>query len=83
MLKRVQHDVTRDYYELRIFNITISNNIKMNKNKILSTVAILLIILGIAMIYIGGFYAPKVMLPPIITGIGFFLIGWALNTLKD
>jgi len=45
------------------------------------TVAILLILLGIAMIYIGGFYAPKVMLPPIITGVGFFLI--ALVFLKD
>ena len=44
-------------------------------------VAILLILLGIAMIYIGGFYAPKVMLPPIITGVGFFLI--SLVFLKD
>ena len=35
-------------------------------------VAVLLVILGIAMIYIGGFYAPKLMVPPIITGIGFF-----------
>jgi hypothetical protein len=33
------------------------------------------------MIYIGGFYAPKIMLPPIITGVGFFLI--ALVFLKD
>ena len=38
------------------------------------TAAILLIVLGIAMLYIGGFYASKVMLPPIITGIGFFII---------
>jgi len=45
------------------------------------TVAIILFLLGMAMIYIGGFYAPKVMLPPIITGIGFFLI--ALVFLKD
>ena len=37
-------------------------------------VAIILIVLGIAMIYIGGFHAPKLMLPPIITGIGFFAI---------
>ncbi|WP_175418924.1 hypothetical protein [Aureibaculum algae] len=55
----------------------------MDKNKVLSTVAIALIILGIVMIYIGGFYAPKVMLPPIITGVGFFLIAWAINALKD
>ncbi|HBK72354.1 MAG TPA: hypothetical protein DDZ39_11990 [Flavobacteriaceae bacterium] len=55
----------------------------MNKNKVLSIALILLIILGIAMIYIGGFYAPKVMLPPIITGIGFFIIAWVMNTLKS
>ncbi len=54
----------------------------MKKNSVLSIAAILLIILGIAMIYIGGFYAPKVMLPPIITGIGFFIIAWVLNVLK-
>lgn len=36
--------------------------------------AILLILLGIVMIYIGVFYAPKIMLPPIITGLGFFII---------
>ena len=35
--------------------------------------AYLLIILGIAMIYIGS-TAPKFMLPPVITGIGFFVI---------
>jgi len=50
-------------------------------NSLKKSVAILLILLGIAMIYIGGFYAPKVMLPPIITGVGFFLI--ALVFLKD
>jgi hypothetical protein len=55
----------------------------MKKNNILTTTAILLIILGIAMIYIGGFYAPKIILPPIITGVGLFLIAWALNALKD
>ena len=55
----------------------------MDKNKILTTTTISLIVLGIAMIYIGGFYAPKVMLPPIISGVGFFLIAWALYALKD
>ncbi len=54
----------------------------MKRNKVLTTAAVLLIILGIAMIYIGGFYAPKIMLPPIITGIGFFIIAWALYALK-
>ena len=55
----------------------------MEKNKILTTTAILLIVLGIALIYLGGFYAPKLMLPPIISGIGFFLVAWALIALKD
>lgn len=55
----------------------------MDKNKILTTTAILLIVLGIAMIYIGGFYSPKVILPPIISGVGFLLIAWSLNALKD
>ena len=55
----------------------------MKKNNVLSTVAVLLILSGIAMIYIGGFYAPKVMLPPVISGVGFILIAWALNALKE
>ena len=55
----------------------------MDKNKILTTTAVLLVLLGIAMIYIGGFYAPKVMLPPILSGVGFMLIAWALHALKD
>jgi len=55
----------------------------MKKNNVLSTVAVLLIVMGIAMIYIGGFYAPKVMLPPLISGVGFILIAWALHALKE
>ncbi|CAM3532928.1 hypothetical protein FLGE108171_01835 [Flavobacterium gelidilacus] len=55
----------------------------MDKNKVLTTTSLLLIILGILMIYIGGFYGPKLILPPIITGIGFFLIAWALHALKN
>ena len=54
----------------------------MSKSTVLTLSALLLIVLGIAMIYFGGFYAPKVMIPPIITGVGFFVIAWALNALK-
>jgi len=73
-----------DFFLILLFSnrIRIKNKLKMNKNKTLSTAAILLVILGISMIYIGGFYAPKVMLPPIITGVGFFIIAWVLNVLK-
>ena len=54
----------------------------MNKNSMFSVASILLLILGIVMIYLGGFYAPKVILPPIITGIGFFIIAWVFTILK-
>ena len=47
----------------------------MNSNTV-RLAAISLVILGIVMIYIGGFYGTNVMLPPIITGIGFFIIAW-------
>jgi hypothetical protein len=51
----------------------------MTNSKLINICALALVILGIAMIYIGGFYAPKVMLPPIITGLGFFIIAWVFN----
>ncbi|MGV6845068.1 MAG: hypothetical protein ACWA42_02940 [Lutibacter sp.] len=55
----------------------------MDKNKSISVAVILLILLGVIMIYIGGFYAPKIMLPPIITGLGFFIISWVLYQFKE
>ena len=54
----------------------------MNKNSVLTFTSIVLFLLGVVMIYIGGFYTPKVMLPPIITGVGFFIIAWALKALR-
>jgi hypothetical protein len=55
----------------------------MDKNNKIKVSASLLIILGIVMIYIGGFYGPKLILPPVITGIGFFIIAWVLYALKE
>jgi hypothetical protein len=55
----------------------------MNKNNKFKVSAILLTILGVVMIYIGGFYGPKLILPPIITGVGFFIIAWVLNSLRE
>jgi hypothetical protein len=46
----------------------------MTLNQTLKIATFILIILAIAMIYIGGFHAKKLMLPPIITGIGFIVI---------
>jgi hypothetical protein len=55
----------------------------MNKNNVLIVSSIALFLLGIVMIYIGGFYAPQVLLPPIITGVGFFILAWALKALRE
>jgi len=52
----------------------------MTNSKLIKVSALALVILGIAMIYIGGFYTPKIMLPPIITGVGFFIIAWVFYT---
>jgi len=54
----------------------------MKNSKLIKTCALALVILGIAMIYIGGFYGPKVILPPIITGLGFFIIALVFNNFK-
>lgn len=36
--------------------------------------SIILLMLGLYMIYLGGIKAPKLMLPPVISGIGFLII---------
>lgn len=43
----------------------------MEKRTILSIAVFLLVILGIAIIYF-GMSGPKIMWPPVITGVGFF-----------
>ena len=44
-------------------------------------IAILLFLLGLFMIYLGGFHGEKVILPPIVTGVGFLAISYVF--LKD
>jgi len=51
----------------------------MTNSKLIKVSALALVILGIAMIYIGGFYGEKIILPPIITGLGFFIIAWVFT----
>jgi hypothetical protein len=55
----------------------------MENSKLIKVSALALVILGLVMIYIGGFYASKVMLPPIITGLGFFIIAWVFIKLSE
>ena len=45
-------------------------------------VAVLLVIFGAYMLYLGGVKAPKLMLPPVISGIGFILIAAVFLTDK-
>ncbi len=45
--------------------------------------AVLLVILGIVMIYLGAFSGLKLLLPPVITGIGFFVIAWAFIKMRN
>lgn len=49
---------------------------KENKKNI---VAIGLVLLGIIMLVLGFVAGPKIMLPPIITGLGFFLLAWGIK----
>ena len=55
----------------------------MQKPNILMMAAIILIFLGILMIYLGVFNGPKIVLPPLITGIGFFVMAWAFIKMRN
>jgi xanthine/uracil permease len=52
----------------------------MKKNSTLITAAILLMLLGIYMIYLGS---DKKILPPTITGVGFIIISIAFLALRN
>lgn len=53
----------------------------MEKKSILNIAVFLLVVLGVVIIYI-GISGPKVIFPPVITGLGFFVIGWAIHLLN-
>ncbi len=54
----------------------------MEKQNAFTIASIALIILGIVMIYLGASTGPKIIFPPIITGIGFFVIAWAFIKMR-
>ncbi|MNY61334.1 hypothetical protein D3C86_1980050 [compost metagenome] len=54
----------------------------MGKKLVLNIAVFLLVILGMAIIYI-GMAGPKIMWPPVITGVGFFVISWVFYKLKE
>ena len=45
--------------------------------------SIILIILGITMIVLGINSGPKILIPPIVTGIGFMIIAWVFMMIKE
>ncbi|MGD1839683.1 MAG: hypothetical protein ACFB0B_02140 [Thermonemataceae bacterium] len=51
----------------------------MRKTQVIGIVALLLVIIGVAMIAIG---IKMRILPPPLTGVGFMLIAWALWTMR-
>ena len=50
----------------------------MMSNKKKTAVTWLMILLGIVMVVL-GFTGGQIILPPIITGLGFFVIAWGIN----
>lgn len=48
-------------------------------NKKRNTVFFGLIVLGIVMVVLGLLPFPNIMLPPVITGIGFWLLAWGVK----
>ena len=60
----------------------IINVIQMEKNKALTYSSYLMIILAIVMIYLGAFFTPNILYPPIVTGIGFLVLAWLFHHLK-
>jgi len=52
----------------------------MSRNNQFNLISILLALLALAMLYLG--YS-NTMWPPALTGIGFLLLVWALQLLKD
>ena len=56
------------------------NNVE--KNNVLLLGLWMMVILGLVMVYLGGLHGPNVMWPPIVTGIGFFVIAWVFAVLR-
>jgi hypothetical protein len=55
----------------------------MKRNNVLYISALILFILAIMMIHLGYSTGPKVLLPPVITGIGFMVIAGVFVSLRE
>tara|TARA_B100000780_G_C21105631_1_gene446418 strand:- start:1730 stop:1909 length:180 start_codon:yes stop_codon:yes gene_type:complete len=54
----------------------------LNKNKIVGYAALMLAVLGSALILIGVFIYPEYTIGFSVVGIGFYAIAWAFNALR-
>lgn len=55
----------------------------MKRNNVLYFSALILFILAILMVYLGYTTGPKVLLPPVVTGIGFMVIAGVFISLRE
>ena len=54
----------------------------LNKNKIMGYVALIMAVLGSALILIGVLKYPEYAIGFCVAGVGFYAIAWAFNALK-
>jgi len=67
-----------------MFDICFNHKIKMslNKNKIVGYTALIMAIIGSALILIGVLKYPEYAIGFSIAGVGFYAIAWAFNALR-
>ena len=58
------------------------NQMSLNKNKIMGYVALIMAILGSALILIGVLKYPEYAIGFSIAGVGFYALAWAFNALR-
>ena len=54
----------------------------LNKNKIMGYVALIMAVLGSALILVGVFKYPEYAIGFSIAGVGFYALAWAFNALR-
>ncbi|MEJ7624561.1 MAG: hypothetical protein WKF34_11275 [Pyrinomonadaceae bacterium] len=54
----------------------------MNRKSTLTAAGVLMILLALVIGYLGLFSAPSILLPPVITAIGFIVIAWVFLTFR-
>lgn len=54
----------------------------MGKQTILTVGALLTFIIGAVMIYLGALKGDKILLPPLLSGVAFWVIAWVFNGIR-